>query len=45
MSVDISLKDVDIDQCNSQTSSGLEKTKEPGNKHAALNTFLGHAQM
>lgn len=41
MSVDISLKDVDINQCDSQTSSGLEKTKEPGNKHATLNTFLG----
>ena len=41
VSVDISLKDVDINQCDSQTSSGLKKTKEPGNKHAALNTFLG----
>lgn len=40
VSMDISLKDVDINQCDSQ-SSGVKNSKETGNKQEALNTFLG----
>lgn len=41
MSIDISLKDVDINQCDYQASSAVPEMKESGNKQAALNTFLG----
>ncbi|KAJ7360629.1 hypothetical protein OS493_015738 [Desmophyllum pertusum] len=39
--MDISLKYVDIDQCDAQDSIGLEEPKETGNKPNRLNTFMG----
>lgn len=41
VSVDISLKYVDINQCDAQDSNGLEEQKETGNKQTRLNTFMG----
>ena len=41
MSVDISLKYIDINQCDAQDSVGLEEPKATGNKQTRLNTFMG----
>lgn len=41
MSVDISLKYIDINQCDAQDSVGLEEPKETGIKRTRLNTFMG----
>ena len=39
--MDISLKDVDIDQCESQDSTQQEESKETGDKQNRLSTFMG----
>lgn len=41
MSMDVSLRYVDINQCDAQDSSGLEEEKETGNEQTKLNTFMG----
>ena len=41
MSMDVSLRYVDINQCDAQDSSGVEEEKETGNKQTQLNTFMG----
>lgn len=41
MSVDISLKFVDINQCNAQDSNGLDEQKETRREQTRLNTFIG----
>lgn len=41
MSVDISLRRIDINQCDAEDSVGLEEPKETGNKQTRLNTFMG----
>ncbi len=41
VSVDISLRRIDINQCDAQDSVGLEETKETSNKQTRLNTFMG----
>ena len=39
--MDVSLRYVDINQCDAQDSSGLGEEKEPGNGQTQLNTFMG----
>ena len=41
MSMDISLKHVDINQCDAQDSNGQEEQTETGNEQPRLNTFMG----
>ena len=41
MSMDVSLRYVDINQCDAQDSSGLGEEKGPGNEQTQLNTFMG----
>ena len=41
MSMDISLRYVDINQCDVQDSSGLQEQRETGNEQTRLNTFIG----
>ena len=41
MSVDISLKFLDINQCNAQDSNGLDEQKETTKEQTRLNTFMG----
>jgi len=41
VSVDVSLKFVDINQCNAQDSNGLDEQKETRKEQTHLNTFMG----
>jgi len=41
VSVDVSLKFVDINQCNVQDSNGLDEQKETRKEQTHLNTFMG----
>ena len=41
MSMDVSLRYVDINQCDVQGSSGLGEEIEPGSEQTQLNTFMG----
>ena len=41
MSMDISLRSVDINQCDVKDSSGPQEQTQTGNEQTRLNTFMG----
>lgn len=41
VSMDVSLRYVDINQCDAQDPSGLEEQTETGNEQTRFNTFMG----